>query len=177
MVLLMWKYMGLFFRKNHLLRCLGWPSLLNWIGVLTLLLLLKLRPRKLELYFVLWSFSILRLLCISIKLPYTHVWNTVVTSELVSLIATWNCYPSYKTEYAGLLFLHLLLLLNPWLIVEMWSAQVFSLGITLSDNLQNWLNWFHFLFLKGGLLFTLIDCMIFLLQFLVALYLELTDIF
>ena len=49
MVLLMWKWMGLFLRKNHLLRCWVWPSLLNWIGVLTLSLLLKLPPRKLEL--------------------------------------------------------------------------------------------------------------------------------
>ena len=49
MVLLMWKWMGLFLRKNHLLRCWGWPSLLNCIGVLTLSLLLKLPPRKLEL--------------------------------------------------------------------------------------------------------------------------------
>ena len=32
----MWKWMGLFLRKNHLLRCLGWLSLLNWIGALTL---------------------------------------------------------------------------------------------------------------------------------------------
>ena len=48
-VLLMWKWMGLFFRKNHLLRCWDWPSLLNWIWVLTLSLLLKLPPRKLEL--------------------------------------------------------------------------------------------------------------------------------
>ena len=24
-------------------------------------------------------------------LPYAHIWNTVVTSELVPLIATWNC--------------------------------------------------------------------------------------
>ena len=49
LVLLMWKWMGLFLRKNHLLRCWDWPSLLNWIGVLTLSLLLKLPPRKLEL--------------------------------------------------------------------------------------------------------------------------------
>ena len=35
--------MGLFLRKSHLLRCWGWPSLLNWIGVLTLSLLLKIR--------------------------------------------------------------------------------------------------------------------------------------
>ena len=32
--------------------------------------------------------------------------------------------------------------------------------------LQNWLNWFHFLFLEGGLLVILIDCMIFLSPFL-----------
>ena len=31
------------------------------------------------------------LLCISINLPYPHVWNTVVLSGLVPLVATWNC--------------------------------------------------------------------------------------
>ena len=37
----------------------------------------------------------------------------------------------------------------------------------LVDVLQNWLNWFHFLFLEGGLLFfILIYCMIFLSPFL-----------
>ena len=35
-------------------------------------------------------------------------------------------------------------------------------GITLVDVLQNWLNWFYFLFLEAGLLVILIDCMIFL---------------
>ena len=34
LVLLMWKWMGLFLRKNHLLGCWGWSSLLNWIGAL-----------------------------------------------------------------------------------------------------------------------------------------------
>ena len=37
MVLLMWKWMGPFLSKNHLLRCWGWPSLLKQIGVLTLI--------------------------------------------------------------------------------------------------------------------------------------------
>ena len=37
------------------------------------------------------SFFLLRLLCISINLPYAHVWNTVVTSWLVPLGATWIC--------------------------------------------------------------------------------------
>ena len=54
---------------------------------------------------------------ISINLPYAHVWNTVVTSGLVPPVATWICY-----GYAELLVLHLLLLLNPWLVIEMWSA-------------------------------------------------------
>ena len=39
--------------------------------------------------------------------------------------------------------------------------QDFSIGITLIDVHLNWLNWFHFLFLEGGLLFILLDFMIF----------------
>ena len=38
----MWKWLSLFLRKNHLLRCRGWLSALNWIGAL----LLKLPPKK-----------------------------------------------------------------------------------------------------------------------------------
>ena len=48
MVLLMWKWMGRFLRKNNRLRCWGWPSLLNCIGALTLSLLLKLPPQVLR---------------------------------------------------------------------------------------------------------------------------------
>ena len=58
LVLVMWKLMGLFLRKN-LLRCWGWPSLLNWIWALTFSLLIKLPPRKLEPYIVSWSFFLL----------------------------------------------------------------------------------------------------------------------
>ena len=66
----------------------------------------------------------------------------------------------------------------------MWPAQVFSVGITFVDVIQNWLNWFHVPFGGGGGGGILIDCMIFLSPFLdvtsmilVALSLELTDIF
>ena len=41
-----------------------------------------------------------------------HVWA-------VLLVATWNCWISYRNGYVGLLVLHFLPLLNPWLIVEM----------------------------------------------------------
>ena len=91
LVLFMWKWMGLYLMKNHLLRCWGWLSLLNWVGALTLSLLLKLLSRKLEPWFVLWNFFLLRLLCISINLPYDHSWNTVVMSWLVLQGVTWNC--------------------------------------------------------------------------------------
>ena len=46
------------------------------------------------------------------------------------------------------------------------SFQVFSIGITLVDVLQNWLNCFYLLFPEGDLLVILIDCMIFLSPFL-----------
>ena len=46
-------------------------------------------------------------------------WNTTVMSGLVLLVATWNCWISYRNRYVGLLVLHLRPLLNPWLIVEM----------------------------------------------------------
>ena len=85
------KMEGSVLEENQLLSCWGWVSLLNWIGVLTLSLLVKLPPRKLELYFILGSFFPLRLLCISINLPDADVWNSVVMPGLVPLIATWNC--------------------------------------------------------------------------------------
>ena len=91
LVLLMWKRMCLFLTKNDLLRCWGCLSHLNWIGALTLSLLIKLVPRKLESLFILWRFFFLRLLCISINQPYVHAWNTVVISGLVPLAATSNC--------------------------------------------------------------------------------------
>ena len=99
LVLLMWKWMGPFWRKNHLLRCWGWLSLPNWIGALILYLFLKLPPRKLEPWLVQWSFFLLRLLYIFINLPYRLAWNTVVMSGLVLLVATWICWISYKNGY------------------------------------------------------------------------------
>ena len=43
------------------------------------------------------------MLCVSVNLPYGHVWNTVVMCGLVLLVSTWNCWISYKNGYAGLL--------------------------------------------------------------------------
>ena len=65
---------------------LGLTFLLTWIGAFGLTLLLKLRPRN-----FIRSFFLLRLLCISISLPFGLAWNTVVMSGLVLLVATSKC--------------------------------------------------------------------------------------
>ena len=76
----MLKWLGLFFNKSQLLWSQSCLSLLNSIGTL---ILSQLSPRKLEPWFVLWSFFLQRLLCISINLPYDIVWNIFVMSGLV----------------------------------------------------------------------------------------------
>ena len=85
-LLLMWIWMSLFLRKNHLLKPWGWISLLNRIRALTLSLLLILSPKKMEPWFALWSFFLLSLLFIN--LPYAQAQFTVVTSGLVPLVVT-----------------------------------------------------------------------------------------
>ena len=96
-------------RKNRLLRCWHWLSLLNWIGALTLSLLLKLPPRKLEPWFVLWSFFPRRLLCISMNLqPYMeyccHLWADAPSCylELLDELQTWICKTSNHSLAASL---------------------------------------------------------------------------
>ena len=74
-----------------------------------------------------------------------HIWASTPTCYL-------ELFDKLQNKYAGLVVLHLLFLMNPWLIVKMSPAWVFPIIITLVDVLQNWLNWFHFLFLKRGLL-------------------------
>ena len=54
--------------------------------------------------------------------------------------------------------------------------EVFSIGITLVDVHLNWLNWFHFPILEGGLLVILIDCMIFLSPFLAVTRMSMTAV-
>ena len=85
--------MSLFLRKNHLLRCWGSLSLLNWTEALTLSLLLKLPPRKLEQGFILWSFFLVSLHSISINLPYNHEWNNMLSCPVCDVwVDASNCH-------------------------------------------------------------------------------------
>ena len=77
-VLLMWKWLGLLLRKNHILRSWGWLSLLNWIRTLTLSLLLIVPARKSKLKFYVVSFEVAAYLYKSILCPHMeyccHFW-------------------------------------------------------------------------------------------------------
>ena len=55
---------------------------------------------------------------------------------VVFLVATWNCWISYKNGYAGLLVLHLLPLLNPLLIIKMWPLYRYYFGRCSSELAQ-----------------------------------------
>ena len=121
LVLFLWKWIGLFGRKNHLLRCWGWLSPLNWIEAHTLSAV-KSDSKKIRALIRSMKFFSPELALYLYKSTIAHVWNTIVTSWLMPLVASWNCYTSYQNKYAGLLVHHFLLPLNPWLIVEMWSA-------------------------------------------------------
>ena len=65
---------------------LTFSSKLNWGSYFV-----TIASKKIEALIRSMKFFLLRLLCISINLPYAHAWNTVVTSGLVPLVATWNC--------------------------------------------------------------------------------------
>ena len=117
LVLSMWKWMGMFLRKNQL-GCWGWLSLLNWIGAYIICIAIT-ASKNIGALIHSMKFLSLWLLRISINLPYTHAWNTVVTSALVPVAATWNCWISYENGYSALSVLHLLPLLNPWFIIKM----------------------------------------------------------
>ena len=53
-----------------------------------------------------------------IYLSYSLPWNTVFISRMILLAATWIWTINYRNGHVGLLVLHLLSLLKPWLFVE-----------------------------------------------------------
>ena len=102
----MWKWMGLFLSKNYCLRCWSWLFHLNWIGALTFLLLLKVPPRKMEPWYVLFGHSYLELLDKLQKLISRTVGPSLTTS-LEPLAHCWNVaslsffYRYYFVKYSS----------------------------------------------------------------------------
>ena len=73
----MQKWIVLLLRTNSLLRILGYLSLLNWIGVLTLSLLIKIASMKFE--------DLIRSIKFLHCIPYDLTWNTAVMSGQLPL--------------------------------------------------------------------------------------------
>ena len=83
---------GSVFKKKLSFKMLGltFSSKLDWGSYI--ISIAKTASKKIEVFNSSYEvFFLLIMLCISINLPYAHVWNTVVTSRLVPLIAIWNC--------------------------------------------------------------------------------------
>ena len=79
------------FEEKSFFKMLGltFSSKLHWVSYI--IFIAKTASKKIEALIRSVKFVSLRLLCISINLPFAHVWNTVVTSGLVPLVATWIC--------------------------------------------------------------------------------------
>ena len=80
--------MGLFLRKNYLLKLLGlfFSSKLDWGSFI--ISIAKTASKEIE---VLLSFFLLRLLSGSLDLPYGLAWNTFVMFGLLLVAATGKC--------------------------------------------------------------------------------------
>ena len=111
-----------------------------------------------------------------------HVLNTCGKPWLLLSCLCWCSYlligivrEATKTDMQALLVLHLLL--ESLDHHQNIASSSLSIGITLVDVNLNWLNWFHFLILEGGLLLILIDCMIFLSPFLDITRMSMSTVF
>ena len=131
--------MDIFFRKNHILRCFVWLSLLNWIRALTLSLLLKLPPRKLEPWFFLWSFFLLRLL----YLYKSTIWPCMEYSCYVWTVAP-SCYleslDKLQKRMCRTVVPSLAVSLEPMAHCRNVASLSFFIVVTLVDVRLNWLN-------------------------------------
>ena len=106
----MWKWMGLFFRKNHILRCWHWLSLLNW--KLLCYLLRELPPKKSEHWFFFCQFFFFSTTWTCIEYCcYVRGVTLISFFELLDKVKKWMCRSVGPCD--------LLPLLKPWLIVKM----------------------------------------------------------
>ena len=108
---------------------------------------------------------------VALNLPYSHVWNTVVMSRLVPLVGTWYFLDMLQKQIWRTIGPLLAASLEPLAHRQnVTSLSLFYRCYFGRYALQNWLNWFHFLFLEGGLLVILIDRVICLPPFLDVCY-------
>ena len=140
------------------IRCSDCLSLLNWIGVFSLLLKLPLRKFGPDLLNKVSFFFLLHL--ISLNLTCGFALESVVMSKLMLQIVTWICWISYRKVMSDCWSLLLLLFMDPWFIFCKYNHANCFFKV-LVDIQLNWLNWFHFFNLVRGLLVIPRGCIIF----------------
>ena len=159
---LSFKMLGLSFSSN-----LYWGSYIISIAKSALSLLLKLPPRKLEPWFVLWSFFLLNLLCIyfyksairSCMEYCCHIWAGAPSCylELLDKLQKWIC-----RTVGPLLAVSVEFLAHCWNVTSLSILYRYYFGRGSSEQAHL----VQFSYSRGSLLVVLIDCMIFWLPFL-----------
>ena len=91
LITLIQNWIGLFLRKKISFKMLGlnFSSNLDWGWYI--ISIAKTASENIGAFNCSVKFFPLRLLLISVNLPYGHTWNTVVLSGMVLLDTTWNC--------------------------------------------------------------------------------------
>ena len=146
MVLLMWKWICLFLRKNHLLRCWGWPLDIGFY-VISIANAASKKVGALSRSMKFLSPKVALHLYKSTIPPYMEYCCHVLAGapscyfELLDKLQKRICRtfsPSLATFLEPLAHRRNVVSLSLFL----------GIGITLVDVLQNWLSWFLFLFLR-----------------------------
>ena len=152
--------MDLFLRKNHLLRCLNISSKLEWGSYI--ISVAKSDSKKIG--------ALIRSMKFLSPEVALHFYKSTICPCMECCCHLLAGAPSCYLELLDKLRKQICRIVGPSLAASVEplahrrnvTSLVFSIGSTLVAVLQNWLNWFHFLFLKRGLLIILTDCMIFL---------------
>ena len=153
-MLLIWKWMGQFLRKNHLLKCWDWLSLLNWSRVLRLSLGAS---KKIG--------TLIRSMKFFSPEVALYQYKSTIWPCMEYCCHVWAGAPSSYLELLDKLHKQICKTFGPSLAASL-ECLVFFTGITFVDIHLNSLNYFCCIALEVDLLVILIDCMIFLSPFL-----------
>ena len=101
-----------------------------------------------------------------------YLYKSTIRASMEYCCDVWACAPSCYLDLLDKLQKRICRIVGPSLAAFLeplaHRRNVASLSLFYRYYFGRWLSWFHFLFLKGGLLLILIDCMIFLSPFLVV---------
>ena len=156
----MWKWIGLFLRKNEMIFDLGLTSSskLDWGSYI--ICITKTASKKIEAFLRSYFPPQVAL----------YLYKSTIRQYKEYCCDVWAGAPSCYLELLDKLQKRICMTVGPSLAASLEplahrrnvASVSLSIGITLVDVHLNWRNWFHFLFLVGGLLVIMIDCMIFL---------------